>query len=172
MMAKQSSEDKLGQLEKDYLASRRSDFRGVLACCESPIEKLFVAGLMCWGFREVDALEYRHVLDTFRGLGMWSGYQLTCRGDVVAIQSRIRLGEGIYRPDVCIIGAESRTVVELDGHEFHERTKEQAQRDKARDRAFTFAGWRVLRFTGSEVFADATGCVSEVFLGGLFRDVG
>jgi hypothetical protein len=29
----------------------------------------------------------------------------------------------------------SKLVVEVDGHDFHERTKEQAQRDKSRDRA-------------------------------------
>ena len=55
-----------------------------------------------------------------------------------------------------------RLAIELDGHDFHERTKEQAQRDKARDRALTEAGYRVLRFTGSEVWRDAGKCVDEV----------
>lgn len=52
--------------------------------------------------------------------------------------------------------------IEVDGHDFHERTKEQAQRDRSRDRELTAAGWRVLRFTGREVYQDAGKCVREV----------
>ena len=52
--------------------------------------------------------------------------------------------------------------IELDGHDFHERTKEQAKRDKERDRAFQRAGWTVVSFSGSEVWADPFRCVREV----------
>ncbi len=41
--------------------------------------------------------------------------------------------------------------MECDGHDFHERTKEQAQRDKARDRDLQMAGWQIARFTGAEI---------------------
>ncbi len=44
--------------------------------------------------------------------------------------------------------------IECDGHEFHERTKEQATSDKARDRIIQHAGIPILRFTGSEIFRD------------------
>lgn len=53
-------------------------------------------------------------------------------------------------------------VVECDGHEFHERTKEQAKRDRSRDRRLQEAGFRVFRFTGSEIYRDPIGCVREV----------
>jgi very-short-patch-repair endonuclease len=53
--------------------------------------------------------------------------------------------------------------VECDGHDFHEKTKEQAARDKARDRRLVKAGIRVLRFTGSEIYKDANACAEEVF---------
>lgn len=55
-----------------------------------------------------------------------------------------------------------RIAVECDGHDFHEKTKEQAARDKARDRYFTINGWHVLRFAGSEIHADANGCSRQV----------
>ncbi len=55
-----------------------------------------------------------------------------------------------------------RGVVELDGHDFHEKTKEQASKDKARDRAMQKEGWAVLRFTGSDVFADPERCLAEI----------
>ena len=55
-----------------------------------------------------------------------------------------------------------RIAVEADGHEFHERTREQATRDKARDRALTADGWRVLRFSGSEIWKAPEKCAREV----------
>lgn len=57
----------------------------------------------------------------------------------------------------------TRTVlVECDGHDFHERTKEQAAHDRKRDRLLQSVGYRVLRFTGSEIYRDVLGCVDEV----------
>lgn len=44
--------------------------------------------------------------------------------------------------------------VELDGHAFHERTKEQARKDKERQRILQSAGWTLVRYTGSEVVRD------------------
>lgn len=68
------------------------------------------------------------------------------------------------RMDFAIINAEADVflAIEVDGHDFHERTKAQAQRDRSRDRALIAAGWTVLRFTGSEVHYNASGCVAEV----------
>lgn len=53
-------------------------------------------------------------------------------------------------------------VIECDGHEFHERTKEQAGRDKKRDREIVGHGYPVLRFTGTEIFKDPMGCAAQV----------
>jgi len=52
--------------------------------------------------------------------------------------------------------------IECDGHAFHEKTKEQASRDKARDRSILAAGFPVMRFTGSEIFRDPVACASQV----------
>lgn len=52
--------------------------------------------------------------------------------------------------------------VECDGHEFHERTKEQAQRDRSRDRIISgIRGVTLLRFTGSEINRNAEACGAE-----------
>jgi very-short-patch-repair endonuclease len=53
--------------------------------------------------------------------------------------------------------------VELDGHDFHERTKEQAERDKTRDRDLQSIGWQVARFPGSQVYRDPSAVAHEVF---------
>lgn len=52
-------------------------------------------------------------------------------------------------------------IVECDGHDYHERTKEQASHDKARDRFLQELGVRVFRFTGSDIWKDAFGCAME-----------
>jgi len=41
--------------------------------------------------------------------------------------------------------------VELDGHDFHERTKEQVTLRNKRDRDLQAAGWKVFHFSGSEL---------------------
>lgn len=53
-------------------------------------------------------------------------------------------------------------VVECDGHEFHERTKQQAAHDKKRDRALQRLGYPVLRFTGSEIWKSPTRAAVEL----------
>lgn len=59
-------------------------------------------------------------------------------------------------------GKEIKLIVECDGHDFHEKTKIQAQRDKKRDRELILSGYTVLRFTGSEIFKDVDICSWEV----------
>lgn len=55
-----------------------------------------------------------------------------------------------------------RLIVECDGHNYHERTKEQAARDRARDREALLAGLEVFRFTGSEIYRDPWGCAAKI----------
>ncbi len=45
----------------------------------------------------------------------------------------------------------SSVIVELDGHDFHDKDKRQRAYEKARDRFLTKTGHRVLHFTGSEL---------------------
>lgn len=74
---------------------------------------------------------------------------------------------GAYRVDFLISvtdkeGKRHKIVVELDGHDFHERTKEQAAKDKARDRWLTNHGIKFLRYAGTEVWNNPLACAQEV----------
>lgn len=53
-------------------------------------------------------------------------------------------------------------VVECDGHDFHEKTKQQAAHDRRRDRFMSIKGYHVMRFTGSEIYRDVKQCADEV----------
>lgn len=62
-----------------------------------------------------------------------------------------------YRIDFCLRAwarPDRMVFVECDGHDFHERTKEQAERDRSKDRAIQAAGIGILRFTGREIWRD------------------
>lgn len=54
-------------------------------------------------------------------------------------------------------------IVECDGHDYHERTKEQAARDRSRDRKAQQEGFTIYRFTGSEIWRDPLGCAERIF---------
>lgn len=140
---------KLAPNVRDFVLNRLCDeAEELLGCtveCESPIEQLMSIELE-W-------------LATTRGR----------RGNdcVVNRQSTVKGKHGNYRVDflVCaqINGVLLQVAVECDGHEFHEKTKEQASRDKARDRDLLRHGTPVLRFTGSEIHRHPWKCAREVF---------
>lgn len=87
------------------------------------------------------------------------------REPVLRVKQQATIGH--YRADfefdiACVSGGRKSLIVELDGHDFHERTKEQAAKDKARDRWMTGHGYAVMRFTGSEVWANPFAAAKEV----------
>lgn len=57
-------------------------------------------------------------------------------------------------------------IVELDGHEFHEKDEKQRRYEKKRDRALQKKGYTVFHYTGAEIvrdpFASAAECLSFV----------
>lgn len=126
----------------------------------SPIEHM-LAGALLWlnmdwaGFPKVDYLGGPK--DNLEMFGPVDGVEFS-----ITPQARI----GTYRADF-LLWFRSKNhiaglVVECDGHDFHEKTKEQAARDKKRDRELLTAGFPVVRFTGSEIFKDALGCVDQI----------
>lgn len=73
---------------------------------------------------------------------------------------------GPYRVDALVWFSFGRTLaglaVECDGHAFHEKTKEQASRDKRRDREILRAGFPVVRFSGSDIYKSPADCVEQI----------
>lgn len=65
-----------------------------------------------------------------------------------------------YRLDFAI--PEAFIAIELDGHDFHERTKEQVESRNARDRDLQSLGWMVFHFSGSELLRSPIGAVLSV----------
>lgn len=55
-----------------------------------------------------------------------------------------------------------RLIIECDGHDFHERTKEQAGADRAFDRFVQGRGEQIYRFTGSQIFNSPMSCANDI----------
>lgn len=123
----------------------RSEWERIIGCSDSPIEAAF--------------------LDAFCDLAVENGLGVarltTDPAFVITVEPQRWFGN--YRVDFLIqyrfFGMTKRIIVECDGHEFHERTKVQAWRDKSRDRHLPH---KVYRFTGSEIHADARRCAGEI----------
>lgn len=129
----------------DYNFSMQTFFNKCVEKCESPIEKLLLAAL-CTRMRMEFTFFLSHPHED------WLGNLK----NAVICTPQIKIGP--YRADFVLHDLRhdpiKRTVIECDGHDFHERTKEQAKRDRSRDRWFAAQGIAVLRFTGSEIYQD------------------
>lgn len=144
---------------ENHLEQLREDWDCVARKCESPIESILLAGL-CFG-----SLGYNlprnpsRLSEKFDGDGCES-----LEGKIVIVpQAEIagcRVDFAVYAGDLC--GSWVCVAVECDGHNFHEKTKEQAARDKSRDRALVAYNVITLRFTGSEIYNDHKNCVEEI----------
>jgi very-short-patch-repair endonuclease len=107
----------------------------------------------------------------------WKYYQIEfTHGLQLQPQTSVSTHKGTYTVDFIVersSGQSARVAIELDGHEFHERTKAQAANDKSRERAIVTTGLPVLRFTGSEVFNNPRHVMDEVisyFIKNLTQD--
>jgi len=124
--------------------------------CESPIERALLAGIVTvasrGGIPAVFKLRDKDInLTVAAGTPMiiWPQYHVCA-----------------HRTDFMIEFGRVKAVVECDGHDYHERTKKQAERDRGLDRAFQREGFRVFRFTGSEIWEGPEACAAA-----LIRDM-
>jgi very-short-patch-repair endonuclease len=132
----------------------------VTTVCESPIECLLLSELAFLKSPASDALPF-NLIGNSRGNTCLSSQFLT-----ITPQSQV----GRYRIDFDVsfdpleasCGGEFHVYIECDGHEYHERTKEQAARDRRKDRMFAAYHAPLLRFTGAEIVNDLNGCVEEI----------
>jgi len=64
---------------------------------------------------------------------------------------RLKYTDLLTQPDFYFPNGNKPICVYTDGHTYHERTEDQAKRDRSIDRKLQELGFVVLRFTGKEV---------------------
>lgn len=131
--------------------------------CESPIEESMLLSLTVAALSHGVACSW--VCDETRALpdGEILFSVASDSDDVLYIEPQSYIGD--FRVDFLVTLAaldERRLIVECDGHDFHEKTKEQARHAKSRDRCLVAGGLQVFHFTGSEIYRDPLGCAEQV----------
>ena len=121
--------------------------------CESPIEKMFYFAYQLY----VDGI----VKDQSNLYYILPQYEISVgkknyRADFVFDTRECEVDDADYKN-------EFKLVVECDGHDFHEKTKEQVQKRNERDMALKRAGYDVLHYSGSQIFENPLKCAKEVF---------
>jgi hypothetical protein len=167
--------DPLGSLDTRFafeqadLLEQQQNIRRIFALCESPIEMMFLFEYLMMANGNVRArLEDSpylqlssymephlygvnlHIYPQYlipKSSRSWARAPKSGADRVDFLFKLIHWGDKSWE----ILGS---LVVELDGHDYHERTKEQARRDRSRDRRMTANGLTFLRFTGSEIHAN------------------
>ena len=154
------------------ITSERLDVWLLQNACESPIELPMALAMMTvarhegWSVKLVDS-DGNERGDRFEPSGGTRFAEMMLR-----IEPQAQLGE--HRVDFVLtldgsIGtdkglvrsASRRMVVECNGHEFHERTREQASRDRERDRLLQSFGFLVYRYAGRDIWHDVFKCAAE-----------
>lgn len=146
-----------------YFLERCAQITTLVEAYASPIEKAMAMSMVGVCIAKYD--RFRFVSET--GLGIDDAKRM--------IKDEVKWAPGLiipqvivgqYRVDFLIIYGKGKfgwggVVVECDGHEFHEKTKEQASHDKARDRYLQSLGLKVFHFSGSDIWNDPFGCAEQ-----------
>ncbi len=124
-----------------------SDFlESINTYCKSPIEKIFYMAYCLMDF-DINEGKYRYL--------------------TLYPQKEVNVGNKKYYLDFCFIaedcGYESdyKLAIECDGHDFHEKTKEQVIRDNERTLDLKMAGYDLLRFSGSQIYNEPFKCAAK-----------
>ena len=123
----------------------------MLRTCESPPEQLLAARLF----------------SVARSVSMVEDFDLEPQHPVHTRTGQVRV-DLLARGKVG--GSTVNLAVECDGHTYH-KTKEQAARDRQRDRDLRLEGYDVVRFAATEIMDDPEECALEVFRQMLARPV-
>ncbi|MGQ4661316.1 hypothetical protein [Lysobacter sp. F6437] len=133
--------------------------------CESPIEALLARAIAtlfsdfeeaCMVLAPLEPCEYEFGTELPEGASAFLIPQAEVSGCG-------KDGDWFYRVDFLLVCGRKPLfrrafAIECDGHDWHEKTKEQVARDKLRDRRLLLDGITPVRFSGSEIHRDAAGC--------------
>ena len=148
-------EDLLGDKVKQTLDFKiekyKSDLLYSLYDCESPIEQIMALEL-----KDIEILFISSEL--FEILGNTNQAYIECNKNKYRVDFLLEIAFkhlGQYK-DVL------KLIIECDGHEFHEKTKDQVKKNNKRDRDLQNSGYEILHFSGSEIYNDSSECKNEI----------
>lgn len=117
--------------------------------CESPIEQLLALELEWIGLKNINS--YNPFVDVIE---IEKQKEITCENKKYRVD--------FFIPVLYLNQENIGVIVECDGHEFHQKTKEQVEKDNNRTRDLQKAGYEVIRFSGTEIWHRPYRCAMEV----------
>ena len=86
-------------------------------------------------------------------------------------QRPIEIGDKKYIADFCFetdeyvnrFDTNKKIIIECDGHDFHQKTKEQVKHDNEREYDLKMAGYEVIRFSGSQIYNEPFKCAEDTY---------
>ena len=58
---------------------------------------------------------------------------------------------------------DKKIIIECDGYEFHQKTKEQVKHDNEREFDLKMAGYEIIRFSGSQIYNNPFKCAEDTY---------
>jgi hypothetical protein len=167
--------DKAHEIIRAGNRKRMENLDKLLRLCGSPVEQILLAALFDRWDAEADPERNELRCYLSANYPSWDGIFMLCCEPQRIIKPF--LSDSTYRVDLYIYITRyrhrsspqeaypelARLVVEVDGHDFHDRTKRQASFDRKRDRELTLDGYTVIRFTGSDVYNDPHDCAETIW---------
>lgn len=153
-----AASEAVGRMERDRFSQEMQSQLVETHLVESPIEQLFLVALHAMARANFEDINP----DPIDVDGEW------VFGCGLHLSSQFQVDK--YRVDFMVSRAwkfkgqnlRDSVIVELDGHEFHDKDKRQRSYEKARDRHLTRQGFKVLHYTGSDVVRDPFRVAHEV----------
>lgn len=160
-----------------YVMDASNSMANAMSLCESPIEGVMFSSFVllsaereyCLRIQRPGSL-LKFSYESFPQITITPQYQ---KGDfridflleyediIPDFENQVKTNDGHEIPRCKNV--KKNLLIECDGHDFHEKTKEQARKDKQRDRILQSLGYKIFRFTGSEIWSDPIKCAEEVF---------
>ena len=119
--------------------------------CESPIEKILYSAFDIVNYFRHDEFPE----DVF--VGVYPQFEIDGNGKTYRTDFLLEVIDKNNPNFDCYI------VVECDGHEFHQKTKQQVKRDNEREMALKMLGYDVLRFSGTQIYENPMKCANDIY---------
>lgn len=121
---------------------------------QSPIEKIFITA-----FELYTELENKEKIYLFEQ-------------EKIQLENKTYYADFMFKADDYVNGTlfgdklkkiDYKLIIECDGHEFHEKTKEQVKHDNEREYDLKMAGYEILRFSGSQIYNEPLKCARDTY---------
>ena len=160
---RESIEIAIHNLKYQFEHHARNNISFTFSKCQSPIESTLLGAMIIVFTRHHFSLHLGSDLDDHVGKVI---YKSSHRNSVISIVPQKKLDT--YQVDflITIYSPENdykkSLIIECDGHDFHEKTKQQIAADKKRERHLQSLGYHIFRFSGSEITKDTMHCAEEI----------